>query len=76
MGASNPNRVRQTNNNTMNTNKVYKMIPAGTVLAGMTFLALLDNSANYLPVLAAIVSYAAVAGLVAMAANDYKARKH
>lgn len=60
----------------MNTNKVYKLLPAGIVLGGMTFLALLDTSANYLPVLAAIVSYVAVAGLVALAANDYKARRN
>lgn len=59
----------------MNTNKVSKLIPAGIVLGGMTFLALLDTSANYLPVLAAVVSYTVVAGLVALAANDYKARR-
>lgn len=59
----------------MNTNKVYKLIPAAVVLGGMTFLAQLED-ANYLPVLAAIVSYAAVAGLVALAANDYKPRRN
>ena len=60
----------------MNTNKVYKLLPAALVLGGMTFLALVENPANYLPVLAAVVSYAAVAGLVALAANDYKARRN
>lgn len=59
----------------MNTNQVTKLIPAGIVLGGMTFLALVDSSANYLPVLAASASYAAVAGLVALAATDYRVRR-
>lgn len=60
----------------MNTNKVYRLIPAGFVLAGMTSIALVDKPANYLPVLAAIVSYVAVAWLVVIAANDYKSRRN
>jgi hypothetical protein len=65
----------QTKDNTMNTNKVINLIPAGVVLGGLTFLALVDGTANYLPVLAATVSYVAVAGLVAVAALDYKVRR-
>jgi len=59
----------------MNTNKVTNLIPAGVVLGGLTFVAFSEGSANYLPVLAATVSYVAVAGLVAVAAIDYKVRR-
>lgn len=59
----------------MNTNKVTNLIPAGIVLGGLTFFAIAGGTANYLPVLAATVSYIAVAGLVALAANDYRVRR-
>lgn len=59
----------------MNTKNVYIMLPVGVALGGLALL-VLGEKTNYLPVLAAIVSYAAVAGLVALAANDYKARRN
>jgi hypothetical protein len=59
----------------MNTNKIIKLLPLGIVLAGMAFLALVKDTATYLPALAAIVSYAAVAGMVAIASVDYRDRR-
>jgi hypothetical protein len=55
----------------MNTNNVIKIVTAGIVLGGMTFIAHLDNPANYLPALSAAASYVAVGGLVAIAACEY-----
>lgn len=58
----------------MNTKNINKLIPAGVALFSTAFLAVIVNATTYLPVLAVVVSYTAVAVLAVIAVNDYKAR--
>lgn len=59
----------------MNTTSINKLIPAGITLLSTAFVTLFLDTPLYLPALAVVVGYAAVAMLVAIAANDYKPRR-
>lgn len=59
----------------MNTNNVNKLMIVGAGLGMVLSLVLLRYPTNYLSALVAGVGYAAVAGVLAIAAGDYKVRR-
>ena len=54
----------------MNTDKVLNLLPSVLFIGGVTYLAMSNLAASYLVDASMVVSYGAVAALLAMAAFD------
>lgn len=60
----------------MNTNNLTKLMTVGAALGMILSLIVLRHPSNYLSAFIAGVGYMAVAGLLALAASDYKVRRY
>jgi hypothetical protein len=59
----------------MNTNNYSPKVAASVAAVALAVFATVPNLLNYLPVIAVVVSYAAVIGLLALAVGDYRTRR-